>query len=159
MKNTIERLDALNSQRDYWDALKLVEEILAQCPYSSFFLVKKAQIIQLLNKCKESEIPPLSVVEECLKFANLLGPNSIESYIESGCFEYTVKDNPKDALEYFETARKNAEKGLKSALIGKIKCYLDMGRMSEAKDQLANAKVLFPEDDEFVEIEFEIETI
>lgn len=155
-KHAIDRVSELHKQRDYNSALKLVQELLSHYPYSVDLLVKYAKLIQLSDD-NSAEFPPLEAVSENLKLAHIISPQSIEPCIELGYFEYAVNNCPDQAIQYFKVAQLNAESGLKSALIGQIKCYIDMENIPLAIEVLEKAKVLFTDDIDLKMIEAELE--
>ena len=61
-KDAIHRVSELHKQRDYNSALKLVQELLADYPYSVDLLVKYAKLIQLSDN-ESNEFPPLDDIE------------------------------------------------------------------------------------------------
>jgi tetratricopeptide (TPR) repeat protein len=149
-------VNSFHNQGKYAEALKLVEKLLNDYPYSVELLVKRAKIIQLLDN-NDAEIPSLETAIESLKIANIIAPKSIDTCIELGYFEYAINNCPGDAINYFDVARKNAELGLKEALMGEIKCYIDMENISQARELIEKAKVFFPDDSEIGVLEFELE--
>ncbi|WP_157162624.1 tetratricopeptide repeat protein [Cylindrospermum stagnale] len=146
----------MHNQEKYAEAFKLVEKLLEDYPYSVELLVKRAKIIQLLDN-DDAATPSLETAKESLKTANVIAPQSIEPCIELGYFEYAINNCPGDAINYFEAARKNAELGLKEALIGEIKCYIDMNKTSKAREIIEKAKIFFPDDSEIGFLEFELQ--
>ena len=151
-----EQLDTLFKNHKFKDALKLVEDLISQYPHSVELLVKYAKIIQLIDEKDLSKIPPLDVALESLKKAHMLAPRSIEPCLELGYFEYAVNDRPDEAVKYFEVAEEIAIEGLKDALMGLIKCNVEIGNMSHAKEILREAKAIFPDDIDIDILELEL---
>jgi tetratricopeptide (TPR) repeat protein len=156
LKDYLTQVNTLHNQEKYVEAFQLVEKLLVDYPYSVELLVKRAKIIQLLDN-NDANSPSLETAKESLIIANVIAPQSIEPYIELGYFEYAINNCPGDAINYFNVAKKNAELGLKEALIGEIKCYIDMNKISEARKLIEKAKVFFPHDSEIGVIEFELQ--
>ena len=156
-KEAREQLSHLLEKQSYGEAFKLVDELLVDYPYSSELLVNRARIIQLLDKDDLSDIPSLDSARESLKLSQILNPNYLDSSLELGYFEYAINDSPETAINYFETAREKAESMLKELLIGEIKCYLDLGKILEARQILEKAKVFFSNDSDLGVLEFELE--
>lgn len=156
LKERLAQLNILHNQEKYAEAFKLVENLLEDYPYLVELLVKRAKIIQLLDN-DDAESPSLETAKESLEIANMIAPQSIEPYIELGYFEYAINNCPGDAIKYFDVARTNAELGLKEAFIGEIKCYIDMNKISKARELIEKAKVFFPDDSEIGVLEFELQ--
>lgn len=152
----LEQLKILHNQGKYLDAYKLLEKLLRDYPYSVELLVRQGKLIQLLDDDNE-ETPTLEIARESLKIANLINPESIEASIELGYFEYAINNSSEVAINYFKSARKNAEIGLKSALIGEIKCYIDIDNISKARETIEKAKIFFPDDSDIGVLEFELQ--
>ena len=142
------RLLALYREQKFWDAYRLVEDLLTRYPASMEFLVQRATIIQLLNAKGNQELPSLSLAMQSLKEARELAPDAVEPLLELGHFAYAVNDDSAAGLEYFESAEEIAEAGLKEALVGQIRCHLDRGNRAQADRLLQRARLLFPDDDE-----------
>ncbi|BAZ29872.1 hypothetical protein NIES4074_23190 [Cylindrospermum sp. NIES-4074] len=156
LKEHLAQLKILHNQKRYAEAFKLVEKLLEDYPYSVELLVKRAKIIQLLDN-DHIKTPSLETAKESLEIANSLAPQAIEPCIELGYFEYAINSCPGDAINHFDVARRNAELGLKEALIGQIKCYIDMKKISKARENMEEAKVFFPNDSEIGVLEFELQ--
>lgn len=156
-KDALDRLDDLYEQQGYESAFKLVQELLTYFPYSVELLVKYAKLIQLIDKDDISKFPPLGMALESLKQAHLIAPHAIEPCIELGYFEYAVNDCPGEAVQYFNESQKNAESSLKEALVGQIKCYVDLDNKLQAREILEKAKLFFPNDSEIGVLELELE--
>ncbi len=148
------QLKALYNQEKFAEAFRLLEKLLECYPYSVELLVIRGKIIQVLDDYPENI--DLETAKESLKIANLISPKSIEPCIELGYLEY-VLNHSEDAINYFYTARENAELSLKSALIGEIKCYIDMRNIFSAREVMEKAKLFFPDDSEIGILEFELE--
>ncbi len=157
-QQNLEHLNTLHKHHKYDEALKLVQEMMTEYPYSVELLVKRAKLIQLLEvEDNFSEVTDLDLAVYSLDLAHLLAPNAIEPCLELGYFKYAIKDAPEQAITYFDVAQKNAELGLKEALIGQIKCYIDLGDISQARSSLEKAKVFFPDESNWEIFEFELE--
>lgn len=152
-----EQLSNLYKQQKYGEAWKLLEKMLADYPYSIDLLVKRAKIIQLLDTEHISEIPSLDMAVESLQLSHVLAPDAIDPCLELGNFEYAVSDRPESAIKYFESAKIQAQLKLKLATIGLIKCYIDMGKISLARQTLETAKIWLENDSDLGVIEFELE--
>ncbi len=152
-----EQLSKLYEQQKYGEAWKLLEKMLADYPYSIDLLVKRAKIIQLLDTEHISDIASLDMAMESLQVSHLLAPDAIEPCLELGNFEYAVSDRPESAIKYFESAKIQAQLQLKLATIGLIKCYIDMGKISLARQTLETAKIWLANDSDLGVIEFELE--
>lgn len=157
-QQNLEHLNTLHKNHKYEEALKLVQEMMTDYPYSVELLVKRAKLIQLLEvEDSFSEVTDLDMAVSSLDLAHLLAPNAIEPCLELGYFNYAINDSPEQAIIYFDVAQKNAELGLKEALTGQIKCYLEMGDISQAKSSLDKAKVFFPDESNWGILELELE--
>ncbi|MFB2974970.1 tetratricopeptide repeat protein [Microseira sp. BLCC-F43] len=156
-KESLEKLDALHQQQDYESALKLVQDLLADFPYSVELLIKYAKLIQLIDKDDLANFPSLNEAREKLEISHLIDPKSIEACIELGNFEYAINDSASEAIRYFNAGEEIAKSGLKAAMIGQIKCYADLGDISQAKEILRKAKEFFPDDSELGILAFELE--
>ncbi|MEG4804239.1 hypothetical protein QUB63_25525 [Microcoleus sp. ARI1-B5] len=152
-----EQLSNLYEQQKYGEAWKLLEKMLADYPCSIDLLVKRAKIIQLLDTEHISDLPSLDMAVESLKLSHLLAPDAIEPCLELGNFEYAVSDRPESAIKYFESAKIQAQLKLKLATIGLIKCYIDMGKISLARQTLETAKIWLANDSDLGVMEFELE--
>lgn len=156
-KEAREKLFYLLKQQSYGEALKLVDQLLVDYPYSSELLVERARIIQLLDEDDPSDMPSLDSALDSLKLSLILAPDFVEPALELGYFEYAVNDAPELALNYFEMAREKAEYLLKDVLIGQINCYLDLGKIADARQVLEKAKVFFSNDSDLGVLESELE--
>jgi tetratricopeptide (TPR) repeat protein len=152
-----EQLSKLYEQQKYGEAWKLLEKLLTDYPYSIDLLVKRAKIIQLLDTEHISDIPSLDMAVESLQQSHVLAPDAIDPCLELGNFEYAVSDRPESAIKYFESAKIQAQLKLKLATIGLIKCYIDMGKISLARQTLETAKIWLSNDSDLGVIEFELE--
>lgn len=152
-----EQLSNLYAQQKYVEAWKLLENMLVDYPYSVDLLVKRAKIIQLLDTEHISDLPSLDMAVETLQLSHVLDPDAIDPSLELGNFEYAVSDRPESAIKYFESAKIQAELKLKLATIGLIKCYIDLGKISQARQTLEIAKIRLSNDSDLGVIEFELE--
>lgn len=157
LKEALDKLDALHREKKYGDALALVEGLLVQYPHLVALLIKRAKLIQLFDGSDVSKLPGLEAALESLQQAVMLAPEDITSRIELGHYEYAVNDRPSEAIKHFEAAQESAESGLKQALIGLIKCHADTKSLEQAKNLLERAKVFFPDDGAFRDLELELE--
>jgi len=155
-KQALAKVISLHREKKFAEAYELIEQLLLESPYSSNLLVKRAKLIQLLDD-ELSQPPTLEMAFDSLKQAHSLEPQSIEPCIELGYFEYAVNDQTAEGLKYFQLAQENAETGLKDALVGQIKCYMDMDDKMQAKKVLEKARVLFPDDDDVEDLFYELE--
>lgn len=101
-----------------------------------YLLVLKARIIQL---AEESADYTLEDVEESLLQAIQIEPDNLAAYIELGYFYYAVADQSDRSLSFFERAQEYAEKSLLSAMLGKAKALVDIGKSDEAVYFLNNS--------------------
>ena len=157
-KERLDRIDDLYKQQGYESALQLVQTLLSDFPFSLELLVNYAKLLQLIDKDDMSNVPALDTALEYLKQAHFIAPDAIEPCIELGYFEYAVNDCASEAIQYFDAAQKNAESGLKKALIGQIKCYVDLDKRLQARECLDKAKLFFPDESEFGILELELES-
>ena len=110
--------------------------------------MRRAMIIQLLNREGDQELPSLTLAMQSLEEAQAIAPDTVEPLLELGHFAYAVNDDPAAGKAYFHAAQEMAEASLKESLVGQIKCHLDMGNEDQANSLLERARVLFPDDDE-----------
>lgn len=144
-KGALQRITALIGERRFDDALEQVDQLLDSSPNAVGLLIKRAMLIQLQDN-ENIGAPPLSEVRESLERAIEIEPNSIDAYVELGNFEHAVADDPKAALEHFKKAMTYSEDGLKAALIGMMKCQVEIGCPEDARSTLKRLQVLFPDD-------------
>jgi tetratricopeptide (TPR) repeat protein len=153
-RDSVADLSTLIAEKRLAEALRLVEELLEKSPGSVLLLIKRAMLIQLQED--STDLPPLEAARESLERAIEAEPDSIEPYIELGNFEYAVADDPLTALGLFEEAASHAENSLKAALIGTVKCQLELGRADEARRTIERGKTYFPNDLELMLLEEEL---
>jgi tetratricopeptide (TPR) repeat protein len=148
-------LRALRREHRFDEALTLIERLLEEEPNSTELLVYRAQLLQLAPSVPASD--PLAAAEESLAQACALAPDNPEPRIEMGHFLYAVQNRPAAALSYFEAAERLAREELKDALIGKIKCLVELGRAAEARGDLAASMQIFPDDTDLGVLQAEFE--
>jgi tetratricopeptide (TPR) repeat protein len=156
-KNNLDQLDTLHQQCNYESALRLTKNLLSDFPYSVEILIKYAKLIQLMDKDNLQDYPSLEESMKSLLAAYILSDKSIDARIELGYFEYALKDSANEAIKYFNEAEEIAKAGLKSAMIGQIKCHLDISNIPDAKEVIEKAKMIFPNDGDIEILEFELE--
>jgi tetratricopeptide (TPR) repeat protein len=153
-KTSVWQLNSLITEKRLGAALKHVDKLLEKSPGSVALLIKRATLLQLQDD--DTQAASLADCRKSLGLAIELEPNSIEPYIELGNFEYAVADNAHAALGYFEKAISPAEAGLKAALIGMVKCQMELGRPSDASRTMERMKTIFPDDLEVLMLEDEL---
>lgn len=148
----------LHEEGSHEAAHSLVTELVESCPFSPDLLVKKAKLMQLLDRGDEleSEIS-LDTVYQLLQAANAVSPSAIEPVLELGYFAYAVNNDSDEGLIHFERARQLAEVALHSAVVGKVQCLLEIGDFEMALDQLAAAEACFGPDVELLDLRAELE--
>ncbi|MCG8423547.1 MAG: tetratricopeptide repeat protein [Proteobacteria bacterium] len=150
----VRQLNFMLKEKRFAEALGQVDQLLETSPGSVALWIKWAMLIQLQND--DVDLPPLGECRESLKRAIQLEPDSSAAYIELGNFEYAVADDLRAALDCFEKATGHAESGLKAALIGLMKCQMELGRQDDALTTLERMKTIFPDDLEVAMMEDEI---
>lgn len=158
-KQALEQILSLAKQKEFGRACKKIEDLLTQQVFTSQLFVHRARFIQMSDENDIAMCPELTleVALESLKIAHELEPTSITPLIEWGYFEYAVKGHSDEALKIFQKAQKFAESSWQDSLIGQLKCYHDLGLVSESKEVMNRLKVLFPDDPELKIFQSEIE--
>lgn len=156
-QESMDQLLSLYREKKFWQAYDLVNELLDKYPCAVDLLVRRAMIIQLLDNKEGREIPSLDRAKQDLLLACQLAPNATEPFIELGHFEYAVMDDADEGMKHFITAQENADNGMKEALIGQIKCYVDKDELAKAKELLAQARQTYRDDDEIEMLCYELE--
>lgn len=160
----INNIRDLCSSRKYGEALTkldlLIGEIEGLC-FSSYFLIERSILIQLQDDemnndvCKEKSWT-LEDAEKNLRDAILIDPYSLEALIELGYFVFVGNDDKTDSLSYFEKAIDKCNDSLERALLGKIKCILEIEGPQAAKKLLVKAERQFPDSKRFVDVKSDI---
>jgi tetratricopeptide (TPR) repeat protein len=128
--------------------------------FSSYFLVERSILIQIQDEIDDDTAKEKGWTLECaennLRDAIAMDPASLRAPIEFGYFLFAVKNDAKEALGHFERAIENCNDFLEKALLGKIKCILEMKGAEEAYKLLEEAENLFPESKRFIDVESDI---
>nr|AGC72575.1 hypothetical protein [uncultured bacterium A1Q1_fos_1870] len=140
-REALGRVTILKREKKLGEALCVLEELLREHPHSSELLVQRAMLQQLASGDHS-----LEDIECDLRAAQLLAPSHPAPQLELGHFLYAVRDSAKEALPCFHVARGLAAEALKEALLGEIKCHLELRAWSEVEEALAEAERLFPGD-------------
>lgn len=148
----LSELDELHARREYEAAYDLVVDLLGQQPHSADLLVKRAKLEQLLDRDEPGGGVSLESVRAHLEAAHLLQPRAVEPLLELGHLAYAVEDDPEAGLRSFEAARESAESALREALLGKIKCLIEVGEPTLALAEIEAAAACFDSDSDFEEL-------
>lgn len=140
-REALERVTVLEREKKLGEALRVLEDLLGEYPHSSELLVRRGMLQQL-----DSGDHSLEDIERDLRAAQLLAPGHPTPALEFGHFLYAVRDSAKEALPCFQVARDLAAEALKEALLGEIKCHLELRAWREAEEALTEAERLFPGD-------------
>lgn len=153
---TLSQVGRLHGQRNYEAAYQLVGELLAIHPFSADLLVKRAKLAQLLDRDAPGSDLALGAVRSDLERARTLEPDGLATVLELGHFGHAVEDDAQAGLGDFERARTLAESALREALLGKIRCLLELRELDLARSELDTAEAYFGDVD-FHELRAELE--
>ena len=137
----LEQVAALQQCHDFDGALQVIDELLADDPHSSLLHLRRAVLLQVSRASR-----PLEEVEQALQLACAFDDTNIEAQLEWGHFLDAVRDRPQEALDHFTIASKLAVESLKDALLGRVRCLIQLDQQDAALETLREAERCFPDD-------------
>ena len=145
-----DNIQTLRKAKDFDAALQAVEDLIGQGCISSDLLEVRAILILMADQ--EGTLFPeltLEIAKSSLEAAISISRNPVGALVELGYYKYAMMvDCTHEALGHFNEAEQNAMSGVKDALIGQAKCFLDLGARSKANIILKRLKAMFPDDED-----------